>query len=336
MVFNNSGKNIFITGANSGIGFYALINLLKNKNFLCVPIRSKTRKDLFLKNLKKIFDEIYLQKYLTIIENIDLDDLENIDKLGDYLRNKNVLFDIFILNAGLQYTGGLYPKVSKQGIELTFAVNHLSHFYLINILYSLIKDGSESRIIITSSDVHNPKSSGGNIGKKAGLNNLNDFKEKIMGDFKNFNADKSYKDSKLCNILFARELSNRIKLKNKKISILTWAPGLVFPIDDLGFFRYSSKFNKFGYLVFSKIANNILGISESVQNAGYLLSEIAMESKYNNLENMHLSNQLISFRKHKLVFENVSEEASKPELALKLWELSKELCESFGQTSLDL
>ena len=336
MVFNNSGKNIFITGANSGIGFYSLINLLKNKNFLCVPIRSKTRKDLFLKNLKKIFDEIYLQKYLTIIENIDLDDLENIDKLGDYLRNKNVLFDIFILNAGLQYTGGLYPKVSKQGIELTFAVNHLSHFYLINILYSLIKDGSESRIIITSSDVHNPKSSGGNIGKKAGLNNLNDFKEKIMGDFKNFNADKSYKDSKLCNILFARELSNRIKLKNKKISILTWAPGLVFPIDDLGFFRYSSKFNKFGYLVFSKIANNILGISESVQNAGYLLSEIAMESKYNNLENMHLSNQLISFRKHKLVFENVSEEASKPELALKLWELSKELCESFGQTSLDL
>jgi len=336
MVFNNSGKNIFITGANSGIGFYALINLLKNKNFLCVPIRSKTRKDLFLKNLKKFFDEIYLQKYLTIIENIDLDDLENIDKLGDYLRNKNVLFDIFILNAGLQYTGGLYPKVSKQGIELTFAVNHLSHFYLINILYSLIKDGSESRIIITSSDVHNPKSSGGNIGKKAGLNNLNDFKEKIMGDFKNFNADKSYKDSKLCNILFARELSNRIKLKNKKISILTWAPGLVFPIDDLGFFRYSSKFNKFGYLVFSKIANNILGISESVQNAGYLLSEIAMESKYNNLENMHLSNQLISFRKHKLVFENVSEEASKPELALKLWELSKELCESFGQTSLDL
>ncbi len=336
MVFNNSGKNIFITGANSGIGFYSLINLLKNKNFLCVPIRSKTRKDLFLKNLKKFFDEIYLQKYLTIIENIDLDDLENIDKLGDYLRNKNVLFDIFILNAGLQYTGGLYPKVSKQGIELTFAVNHLSHFYLINILYSLIKDGSESRIIITSSDVHNPKSSGGNIGKKAGLNNLNDFKEKIMGDFKNFNADKSYKDSKLCNILFARELSNRIKLKNKKISILTWAPGLVFPIDDLGFFRYSSKFNKFGYLVFSKIANNILGISESVQNAGYLLSEIAMESKYNNLENMHLSNQLISFRKHKLVFENVSEEASKPELALKLWELSKELCESFGQTSLDL
>ncbi len=336
MVFNNSGKNIFITGANSGIGFYSLINLLKNKNFLCVPIRSKTRKDLFLKNLKKFFDEIYLQKYLTIIENIDLDDLENIDKLGDYLRNKNVLFDIFILNAGLQYTGGLYPKVSKQGIELTFAVNHLAHFYLINILYSLIKDGSESRIIITSSDVHNPKSSGGNIGKKAGLNNLNDFKEKIMGDFKNFNADKSYKDSKLCNILFARELSNRIKLKNKKISILTWAPGLVFPIDDLGFFRYSSKFNKFGYLVFSKIANNILGISESVQNAGYLLSEIAMESKYNNLENMHLSNQLISFRKHKLVFENVSEEASKPELALKLWELSKELCESFGQTSLDL
>ena len=102
----------------------------------------------------------------------------------------------------------------------------------------------ESRIIITSSDVHNPKSSGGNIGQKAGLNELINFKDEIQVPFKNFSADKSYKNSKLCNILFAKELSKRLSFKKKNISVLSWAPGLVIPDKELGFFRYSQTFNK--------------------------------------------------------------------------------------------
>ena len=245
-------------------------------------------------------------------------------------------FDIVILNAGMQYTGALYPKVSKQGVELTFAVNHLAHFYIINILSSFIKDSAESRIIITSSDVHDPKSSGGNIGKKAGLKKLKNFKEEIMGNFKNFNADKLYKNSKLCNILFAKELINQLKIRKRNISVITWAPGLVFPEEDLGFFRYSSKFNKFGYILFSNIANNILGISESVQDAGNLLFQIAMNKDFNNIRYLHLSNKLISFKKHKLSVSNVSEEASDPELASKLWKFSENLCNSFGITLFNL
>ena len=128
-----------------------------------------------------------------------------------------------------QYTGSFYPKVSKQGIELTFAVNHLAHFYLVNVLKDFIRDKEESRIIITSSDVHDPKSSGGNIGKKAGLNNLVDFRKKVTGQFLNFNADEAYKNSKLCNILFAKELEKKLKMSTNKISVITWAPGLVIP-----------------------------------------------------------------------------------------------------------
>ena len=335
-LFNEFGKTIFMTGANSGIGFYSVVKLLEGKNFIYVPIRSKSRKDLFIKNLEKFFTEKYLKKYLKILDDIDLSNLENIYSLKDFFQNKKVNFDIVIFNAGLQYTGGLYPKVSKQGIELTFAVNHLSHFYLTDILISLIKDSFESRIIITSSDVHNPKSSGGNIGKKAGLNDLKNFKEEIMGKFNNFNADRSYKNSKLCNILFARELSNKLSLKKRKISVITWAPGLVIPQDDLGFFRYSSKFNKTGYLIFSRIANNILGISESVEDAGNLLFEISFNKNYNNIKYLHLSNQLISYKKHKLVVSETSKEASNKDLAIKLWELSKDICNLFGITIVDL
>tara|TARA_B100000902_G_scaffold57927_1_gene64969 strand:+ start:3758 stop:4759 length:1002 start_codon:yes stop_codon:yes gene_type:complete len=329
-------KNILITGGNSGIGFFAAINLLRTKNNLYIPIRSLSRKEEFLSKLSKFFDKQYLEKYLHIIENIDLSDLENIQKVRDYLIQENVYLDVVILNAGLQYTGAFYPKVSKQGIELTFAVNHLAHFYLINILIGQINNYKESRIIITSSDVHNPNSAGGNVGEKAGLNNLVNFKEEITGKYINFNSDKAYKNSKLCNILFAKELSKRLQNQLSKISVITWAPGLVISNEDLGFFRYSKKFNSFGYLVFSSIANSILGISENVENAGHLLYKIVFDTAFNNIKYLHLSNKLVFYKKHKLVKSDVSKEACNNELALKLWNLSEELCRSFGFVPLDI
>ncbi len=323
-------KNILITGGNSGIGFFAIINLLKTKNSLYVVIKNEFRKNEFLKKIEKYFDKKYLIKFLNIIENCDLSDLENINKIKDYFNSKKIFLDVIVLNAGLQYTGSFYPKVSKQGVELTFAVNHLAHFYLVNILKDSIRDNEESRIIITSSDVHDPKSSGGNIGKKAGLNKLIYFREKVTGKFLNFNADESYKNSKLCNILFAKELEKKLKISASKISVITWAPGLVIPNDDSGFFRYSKRFNLLGYFIFSKVAKNILGISESVENAGKILSEIVFDSNFDNIGYVHLSNKLISFKKHKLVKSKVSDEANNSELALKLWILSEEICRSFG------
>ena len=323
-------KNILITGGNSGIGFFAIINLLKTKNNLYVVIKNEFRKNQFRKTIEKYFDKNYLSKFLNIIENCDLSDLENIKKIKDYFNSKKIVLDVIVLNAGLQYTGSFYPKVSKQCVELTFAVNHLAHFYLVNILKDFVRDNEESRIIITSSDVHDPKSSGGNIGKKAGLNNLIDFRKKVTGKFLNFNADESYKNSKLCNILFAKELVKKLKISSSKISVITWAPGLVIPNDDSGFFRYSKRFNLFGYFIFSKVAKNILGISESVENAGKILSEIVFDSNLNNIGYVHLSNKFISFKNHKLVESAVSDEANNSELASKLWILSEEICRSFG------
>ena len=329
-------KNILITGGNSGLGFFALINLLKTKNNIYILIKSPTRKREFLNKIEKYFDVNYIDKKLNIIENTDLSDLKNVQKVKDFFSNAKIQLDIIILNAGLQYSGSYYPKVSKQGIELTFAINHLSHFYLVNLLKDSMSDKEESRIIITSSDVHDPKSSGGNVGKKAGLNNLVNFREEVTGRFLNFNADKSYKNSKLCNILFAKELSKRLQISSNKISVISWAPGLVIPNDDCGFFRYSKKFNHFGYIIFSNIAKNILGISEKVENAGKILSSIALDSNLNGIGYRHLSNKLISFKKHKLIESDVSDEANSAELASKLWILSEEICRSFGFVTFDI
>ena len=86
----------------------------------------------------------------------------------------------------------------------------------------------------------------------------------------------------------------------------------------------------------SNIAKNILGISENVENAGKLLFEIVFDPDLNNIEYLHLSNKLVFYKKHKLVECDVSEEANETERALKLWNLSEELCQSFGFVSLNI
>jgi len=83
-------------------------------------------------------------------------------------------------------------------------------------------------------------------------------------------------------------------------------------------------------LVFSKVAKNILGISESLENAGEILSKITLDANFNSIGYIHLSNKLISFKKHNLVISKVSNEANSSELASKLWILSENICKSYG------
>ena len=96
------------------------------------------------------------------------------------------------------------------------------------------------------------------------------------------------------------------------------------------------KFNILGYFVFSSIAKNILGISENVENAGKLLSDIVFDTDYNNIKYLHLSNKLVFYKKHRLLKSAVSKEASNKKLALRLWSFSEELCRSFGFVSFNI
>ena len=91
-------RNILITGGNSGIGFFSIINLLKKENNLYVVIKSELRKHEFLKTIEKYFYKNYLSKYLNIIENCDLSDLENIKKIKDYFISKKIFLFCNLIN----------------------------------------------------------------------------------------------------------------------------------------------------------------------------------------------------------------------------------------------
>ena len=327
---NNSkeGKslNILITGGSSGIGFQAVLQLISLGHNIILPCKNILRANNALTRIFNQFQSNSSNKGNIYTLEMDLSDFKSIDTFCAEVKKRRLNIDVLILNAGLQYTGSKLSRRSVQGIELTFAVNHLSHFYLTQNLLPFLNRNNNSKIIITSSEVHNPMSSGGRVGAKASLGNLSglaSFSEFEMIDGNPFNADKAYKDSKLCNILFAKELSNRFKKKGLSIPVIAWAPGLVISRESQGFFRYSRKYNILGQILFAFLARDILRITTSNEKAGMLLCDLVCLSKYNKYGFNYYSNKLIS--PGKFVFEkaNISEEAMSEGLSNNLWELSK-------------
>ena len=322
---------IFITGGSSGIGFQAALKLISQGYNIILPCKNLLRANEVLTNIfnKLRCDSSNKGNIYTPV--MDLSDLKSIKSLCDELKKKQFNIDILILNAGLQYTGSKRPRWSTQGIELTFAVNHLSHFYLTQNLLPLLNIKSDSKIIITSSEVHNPISAGGKVGAKASIGDLSGLASGAgfnMIDGKQFNADKAYKDSKLCNILFAKELSHRLNKKGLSIPVLAWAPGLVISRDSKGFFRYSRKYNQLGQILFASLARDLLRITTSNEKAGLLLCNLVGLSKYNKSGFTYYSNKIIS--SGKFIFEktNISDEAQNEGLSGKLWDLSKSLIDN--------
>ena len=153
---------IFITGGSSGIGFQAALRLISLGNNIILPCKNILRANEVLTNIFNQLPCDLLKRGDIYTPIMDLSDLNSIDSLCSEVKKRELNIDVLILNAGLQYTGSKTPRRSTQGFELTFAVNHLAHFYLTKNLIPLINRSNDSRIIITSSEVHNPET-GANV-----------------------------------------------------------------------------------------------------------------------------------------------------------------------------
>ncbi len=315
---------VLLTGASSGIGFQAASSLLKVGHNLICPCRDSLTSERTRNSLQKINVNSIISCPIA-----DLSDLFSINNFTSQILEDNIPIDSLVLNAGLQYTGSKLPQNSKQGVELTFAVNHLANFVLIMKLKKLLFLSTKPRVIITSSEVHNPSSSGGSIGKPAGLGSLAGLREltgfeMVDGSYP-FNADKAYKDSKLCNILFGRELARRYNTDSNSLSVIAWAPGLVIPRSKVNFFRYSRKYNEVGQRLFSFLARDIFSITEDVRNAGNILRDLATNPEYDQLGFRFYSNKLVRPGKYTFVESITSREASDLDLAFDLWEYTNNL-----------
>ena len=192
--------NIIITGGTSGLGYRTAFILAKdNKNKIILIGKNKAKGNQAIKSLTNETNN----KNISFLQ-ADLSSISETSSLKEKLANNKI--DVLINNAGALFYSRLE---SVDGIEKTFALNHLSYFILSNLLlkHKIIKNGG--RIINVASGAHR----GVDI-------NFDDI-EMVT----NYNGWISYKKSKLCNILFTKKLSE-LALKNN-ITVNCLHPGFV-------------------------------------------------------------------------------------------------------------
>ena len=126
------GKTVFITGANSGLGYYTAKALAEKNAHVLLACRSLEKANSAIEKLKSLNPE---GKFTPI--ELDLSDLNNVSETVSKISSEFENLDLLINNAGIMHP----PKtLSKQGFEIQFAVNHLAHMLLTKITSSNRKE----------------------------------------------------------------------------------------------------------------------------------------------------------------------------------------------------
>ena len=230
--------------------------------------------------------------------------------------------DGLLLNAGLQYAGHRQVRWSAQGLELTIAVNHLAHQRLAMDLLPLLLRSAAPRLVITASEVHNPASGGGRVGRPAGLGDLSGLENHsaMVNGEQRFDADKAYKDSKLCNLLMGRYLAQL----HPQLPVICWSPGLVIPRGRDGFFRNSREANPLGQALFGFVARDLLRLTERPERAAELLERLVLDPAMPTGFS-YWSNGLLGPGRHRFACSETSAEAADDAKAARLWQVSEQL-----------
>jgi len=200
-MWNLNNKTVVISGATNGIGKAAAIELSKENPKILFTYRNQSLADELLTEIKDVSPNTRVQPVYC-----DFSDQNSIKKCANEINDLCTSIDVLINNAGVVNTS--YHETAD-GIENTFAVNHLGYFLFTNLLLQKLKGNDEARIVNVSSAAHS-------FVKKMQWEDIN-FKH-------NFGQGlRPYGQSKLANLLFTRHLA--IKLSTDNISVNAIHPG---------------------------------------------------------------------------------------------------------------
>jgi len=275
-----TGKTCIVTGANCGIGKSVAIELAKRNSHVILACRD-------LNKAKQVALEVQncSKNSKVSVYQLDLASFASIREFVHQINENEKKIDILINNAGLMCCP--FAK-STDGIEMHFAVNHLGHFLLTNLLIDKMTH-DDSRIIVVSSSLH----------KKATLDLVN------FNDAVDYNPMLAYARSKLANILFTHQLAKKLP---KGITVNAMHPGMVWT--NLGRYRLVNMISKSLFGVFAYFF-----IRSPYQGAQTII-HMATEPSLKGVTGKYFGD---------CVIEQTADLTKNDKLAEKLWELSERI-----------
>jgi NAD(P)-dependent dehydrogenase (short-subunit alcohol dehydrogenase family) len=195
-----NGRICLVTGGTNGIGKATAQALAQMGATVVIVGRNALKTTQLVEEIRAASGNKNVDSLLA-----DLSSQQEVQRLASEFKSKYSQLHVLLNNAGGFF---LQRQLSVDGIEMTFALNHLAYFLLTDLLLDTIKASAPARIINVSSDAH---TSG-----KIEFDNLQGERQYSPG---------AYGNSKLANILFTMELAHR--LEGSGVTVNALHPGLV-------------------------------------------------------------------------------------------------------------
>jgi retinol dehydrogenase-12 len=199
---NMSGKTVVVTGATSGIGEIAARELARKGARVVLVGRSASKCEATAAMIRREVQGAAVDSLVA-----DLSSQADVRRLAGEILDLCPRLDVLVNNAGAMIAP---RRESVDGIEMTWALNHLGYFLLTDLLVDRLKASSPSRVVSVASDAH----------RFAPRINFDDVEGK-----RSYSPLRAYCQSKLANILFTRELAKR--LEGSGVTANCLHPGLV-------------------------------------------------------------------------------------------------------------
>uniref|UniRef100_A0A673W9H6 Dehydrogenase/reductase (SDR family) member 13a, duplicate 3 n=1 Tax=Salmo trutta TaxID=8032 RepID=A0A673W9H6_SALTR len=200
------GKTVIVTGSNTGIGKMTALDLARRGARVILACRNRQRAEAALADIKRESGSNEV-----VFMHLDLGSLKSVRSFAETFLKTELRLDLLINNAGM-----LGPGYTEDGFGMVFGVNHLGHFLLTCLLLDRLKECGPSRVVNVSALLHRLGS--------VDFALLGTHKDLVPGQstWHNFRA---YCHSKLCNVLFTRELANR--LEGTSVTTYSLHPGVI-------------------------------------------------------------------------------------------------------------
>lgn len=195
-----TGKTVLITGATNGIGKAAALELARQGAHVALVARDAQRGQATLEEIKRVTGNANLEVYTA-----DLSKQADVRRLATEFTATHRNLDVLLNNAG-----GLFETrlETDDGLEMTFALNHLAYFLLTNLMLETLKRTPKARVVNVAS-----------AAQGMGRINFDDLQSK------RYSRWTAYSMSKLANVVFTYALAH--KLAGSGVTANAMHPGMV-------------------------------------------------------------------------------------------------------------